>query len=95
MAELMNIGFGNLVHTDKIIAIVTPDSAPAKRLVQRAKQEEQIVDATQGRKTRSILVMEPDKIVLSALGTDTLAGRFHELAGSREENKWIRNKEGF
>ena len=78
MAELMNIGFGNLVHTDKIIAIVTPDSAPAKRLVQRAKQEEQIVDATQGRKTRSILVMEPDKIVLSALGTDT-------LAGSREE----------
>ena len=84
MAELMNIGFGNLVHTDKIIAIVTPDSAPAKRLVQRAKQEEQIVDATQGRKTRSILVMEPDKIVLSALGTDTLAGRFHELAGSRE-----------
>ena len=85
MAELMNIGFGNLVHTDKIIAIVTPDSAPAKRLVQRAKQEEQIVDATQGRKTRSILVMEPDKIVLSALGTDTLTGRFHELAGSREE----------
>ena len=85
MAELMNIGFGNLVHTDKIIAIVTPDSAPAKRLVQRAKQEEQIVDATQGRKTRSILVMEPDTIVLSALGTDTLAGRFHELAGSREE----------
>ena len=85
MAELMNIGFGNLVHTDKIIAIVTPDSAPAKRLVQRAKQEEQIVDATQGRKTRSILVREQDKIVLSALGTDTLAGRFHELAGSREE----------
>ena len=85
MAELMNIGFGNLVHTDKIIAIVTPDSAPAKRLVQRAKQEEQIVDATQGRKTRSVLVMEPDKIVLSALVTDTLAGRFHELAGSREE----------
>lgn len=85
MAELMNIGVGNLVHTDKIIAIVTPDSAPAKRLVQRAKQEEQIVDATQGRKTRSILVMEPDKIVLSALGTDTLVGRFHEIAGSREE----------
>lgn len=50
MAELMNIGFGNLVHTDKIIAIVTPDSAPAKRLVQRAKQEEQIVDANTGQK---------------------------------------------
>lgn len=85
MAELMNIGFGNLVHTDKIVAIVTTDSAPAKRLVQRAKQEERIVDATQGRKTRSILIMEQNTVVLSALGTDTLAGRFHELAGSKED----------
>ena len=55
MAELMNIGFGNLVHTDKIIAIVTPDSAPAKRLVQRAKQEEQIVDATQAERRGAFL----------------------------------------
>ncbi len=84
MAELMNIGFGNLVHTDKIVAVVSPDSAPAKRLVQRAKQEERIVDATQGRKTRSILVMEQKTVVISALGPDTLAGRFHELMGSRE-----------
>lgn len=79
MAELMNIGFGNLVHTDKIVTIVTPDSAPAKRLVQRAKQDERIVDATQGRKTRSIIVMEQNIVVLSALGPDTLAGRFHDL----------------
>lgn len=85
MAELMNIGFGNLVHTNKIVAIVTPDSAPAKRLVQQAKQEERIVDATQGRKTRSIIIMEQNLIVLSALGPDTLAGRFHELLGNREE----------
>lgn len=77
MAELLNIGFGNLVHTDKILAIVAPDSAPAKRLVQRAKQEERVVDATQGRKTRSILVMEQSTVVLSALGPDTLSGRFH------------------
>lgn len=87
MAELMNIGFGNLVHTDKIISIVTPDSAPSKRLVQRAKQEERIVDATQGRKTRSILIMEHQLVVLSALGTDTLAGRFHELMGNIEVEK--------
>lgn len=87
MAELMNIGFGNLVHTDKIVAIITPDSAPAKRLMQHAKQEERIVDATQGRKTRSILVMEQQIIVLSALGTDTLAGRFHELSNQAEEKK--------
>lgn len=82
MAELMNIGFGNLVHTEKIAAIVTPDSAPAKRLVQKAKQEERIVDATQGRKTRSIIILEQHTIVLSALGPDTLAGRFHDLGGS-------------
>ena len=87
MAELMNIGFGNLVHTDKIVAIITPDSAPAKRPMQHAKQEERIVDATQGRKTRSILVMEQQIIVLSALGTDTLAGRFHELSNQAEEKK--------
>ena len=83
----MNIGFGNLVHTDKIVAIVTPDSAPAKRLVQRAKQKEQIIDATQGRKTRSIMIMEQNTIVLSAMTPDTLAGRFHELIGVKEENK--------
>ncbi|MCI8491009.1 MAG: DUF370 domain-containing protein [Lachnospiraceae bacterium] len=83
MAGLMNIGFGNLVHTDKILVIVTPDSAPAKRLVQQAKQEERVVDATQGRKTRSILVMDQNTVVLSALGPDTLAGRFQ--AGSKEE----------
>lgn len=87
MAELMNIGFGNLVHTDKIVAIVTPDSAPAKRLVQRAKQKEQIIDATQGRKTRSIMIMDQNTIVLSAMTPDTLAGRFHELIGVKEENK--------
>lgn len=87
MAELMNIGFGNLVHTDKIVTIVTPDSAPAKRLIQRAKQDERVVDATQGRKTRSIIVMEQNIIVLSALGPDTLAGRFHELLSNKEGNR--------
>ncbi len=86
MTDLMNIGFGNLVNTDKIAAIVTPDSAPAKRLVQRARQEERVIDATQGRKTRSIIILEHDRIVLSALGPDTLAGRFHELTGIKEED---------
>lgn len=85
MSELMNVGFGNLIHTDKVLAIVTPDSAPAKRLVQRGKQEERAIDATQGRKTRSVIIMDTGAIVLSALGTDTLAGRFRELAGNREE----------
>lgn len=85
MAELMNVGFGNLIHTDKILAIVTPDSAPAKRLVQKGKQEERVIDATQGRKTRSVLVMDQNMIVLSALGPDALAGRFRDLSGGKEE----------
>lgn len=85
MAGLMNIGFGNLVNTDKIIAIVAPDSAPAKRLAQKARQEERAVDATQGRKTRSVIVMDQGSVVLSALGPDTLAGRFHDLAGIKGE----------
>lgn len=85
MAKLINIGFGNLVNTDRVIAIVAPDSAPAKRLAQKARQEERAVDATQGRKTRSVIVMDQGSIVLSALAPDTLAGRFHELTGSKEE----------
>lgn len=73
---LMNIGFGNLVHTGKIVAIITPDSAPAKRIIQRAKEEERVIDATQGRRTRAVLIMDGDQVVLSALQPDTLSGRF-------------------
>lgn len=76
MSKLMNIGFGNVVNTDKIVAIINPDSAPAKRIVQRAKETERIVDATQGRRTKSILITDRDMIILSALQPETLAGRF-------------------
>ena len=85
MTGLINIGFGNLVNADRVIAIVAPDSAPAKRLSQRARQEERAVDATQGRKTRSVIVMDQGSVVLSALAPDTLAGRFHELAEGKGE----------
>ena len=76
MPGIVNIGFGNMVNADKIVAIVNPDSAPAKRIVQKAKEEETIVDATQGRRTKSILIMDSDHIILSALQPETLAGRF-------------------
>ena len=72
---LIHIGFGNIVNTAKIIAIVSPDSAPVKRLVQSAKEKGLAIDATQGRKTKSVLVMENSQIVLSALLPETLAGR--------------------
>ena len=77
MAGLMNIGFGNVVSTENIVAVISPDSAPAKRLVQRAKETERIIDATQGRRTRSILIMDGNQIILSALQPDTLTGRFN------------------
>lgn len=71
----MNIGFGNLVNTDKIVAMITPDSAPAKRMIQRAKEESRLIDATQGRRTRAVIFTENDRIILSALLPDTLSGR--------------------
>ena len=77
MASLMNIGFGNVVNTDKILTIINPDSAPAKRMVQKAKEEERIVDATQGRRTKSINLTESGHIILSAHQPETLAGRFN------------------
>lgn len=75
MNTLIHIGFGNIVNKDKIIAIVSPDSAPIKRLVQHAKEDGSVVDATQGRKTKSVILMENNKVVLSALMPETIAGR--------------------
>ncbi|MCM1186466.1 MAG: DUF370 domain-containing protein [Lachnoclostridium sp.] len=75
MNTLIHIGFGNIVNTEKIIAIVSPDSAPIKRMVQSAKESGMAIDATQGRKTKSVLVMENSQVVLSALLPETIAGR--------------------
>ena len=77
MAKLMNIGFGNMVNTDKIVCIVSLDSAPAKRMVQKDKEQENLIDATQGRRTKSVIFTENNKIILSALQPETLAGRFN------------------
>ncbi|MCM1025278.1 MAG: DUF370 domain-containing protein [Roseburia sp.] len=84
---LIHIGFGNIVNTAKIIAIVSPDSAPVKRLVQSAREKGMAIDATQGRKTKAVLVMENSQIVLSALLPETIAGRVQtqqEAAGEEE-----------
>ena len=75
MNKLIHIGFGNIVNTGKIIAIVSPESAPIKRMVQKAKESGMAIDATQGRKTKSVLVMENNQVVLSALLPETIAGR--------------------
>lgn len=81
----MNIGFGNIVNADKIIAMITPDSAPAKRMIQKAKEESRLIDATQGRRTRAVIFTENDRVVLSALLPDTLSGRMKNRSDTEEE----------
>ncbi len=76
--KLINIGFGNFVSDARIIAIIGPDSAPVKRIVQEAKENAELVDATYGRKTQSVIVMDSGHIVLSALGPDLIGNRFKE-----------------
>jgi hypothetical protein len=83
---LIHIGFGNIVNTSKIIAIVSPDSAPVKRMVQRAKENGTVIDATQGRKTKSVLVMESSQLVLSALLPETIVGRSQGVIGDESHN---------
>lgn len=73
--KLVNIGFGNTVLADKIVAIVSPDSAPIKRMVQDAKDNGTAIDATFGRKTRAVIVMNSNHIVLSAVQAETIADR--------------------
>ena len=76
MGKLINIGFGNVVNAGKIIAIINPDSAPIKRMIQNAKDAGTAIDATQGRRTKSVIVMENSELVLSALQPETLTSRF-------------------
>ena len=73
--QLINIGFGNLVSVQRLIAAVSPDSAPVKRLVQESRDRGMLIDATYGRKTASVLIMESEHVVLSALAAERLAAR--------------------
>ena len=84
MKTLTHIGFGNMVNSDKMIAVLQPDSAPVKRIVQHSKEQGIVVDATQGRKTKAVLLMEDNRIILSALKPETIAQRAETLTGEEE-----------
>ena len=73
--QLINIGFGNMVSSARVIAIVSPESAPIKRIIQEAKDKGTLIDATYGRRTRAVLIMDSDHVVLSALSAEKLAPR--------------------
>ena len=81
--QLINIGFGNMVSSARLLAIVSPDSAPIKRAIQEAKDRGMLIDASFGRRTRSVVIMDTDHVILSAIQPEVLAGR----AGSRVEEE--------
>lgn len=87
--KLINIGFGNMIAAERIIAVVSPDSAPVKRLVQEARDTKRIVDATQGRRTRAVIITDSDHVVLSAIQPETVASR----TGGREATAQTEEKE--
>ena len=81
----INIGYGNIVASGRIIAIVSPEAAPVKRLVQEAKAEGNIIDATCGRKTRAVIICDSGHVVLSALMTDTILMRLQKFKDTEDE----------
>lgn len=85
--KLINIGFGNMISAGRLVAIVSPDSAPIKRMVQEARDRGILIDATYGRKTSSVLIMDNDHLVLSALAPETVAGRMEEGGASVSEEE--------
>lgn len=83
--QLVNIGFGNMVSAGRLIAIVSPESAPIKRIVQDSKDKGALIDATCGRKTRTVIIMDSDHVVLSALEPEVVFGRFAEHTDDETE----------
>ena len=83
--QLINIGFGSLVSAHRLVAVVSPESAPIKRLAQEARERGVLIDATYGRKTKAVLIMDNDHVVLSALSPEAIAGRLEGADSGEEE----------
>ena len=82
--KLVNIGFGNMINAARIIAIVSPESAPIKRMIQECRERAQLIDATHGRKTKGVIITDSDNVVLSFLTAEQLLVRFNDQKGGRE-----------
>lgn len=83
--KFINIGFGNMVASDRIITIVSPDSAPIKRLVQDAKDEGRVIDVSCGRRTRAVIITDSEHVILSAIQSETIAGRLDDATVGEDE----------
>lgn len=87
MNRLINVGFGNVVNVSKIVSVISPEAAPIKRMVQTAKDNGMAIDATCGRRTRAVIVMDSGHLLLSALLPETIAGRVNSDNSKGDENE--------
>lgn len=87
--KLVNIGFGNMVSANRMIAIVSPESAPIKRIIQEAKEKGTLIDATHGRRTRAVIITDSDHIILTYLQSETVANRITEEDNNIEDEEDI------
>ena len=85
--KLINIGFGSLVAANRVLAIVEPDSAPIKRVIQEARDRGMLIDASYGRKTKAVLLMDTDHVILSAISPETIAIRWNEKQTTVQEEE--------
>lgn len=85
--KLINIGFGNLVNADRVVAVVSPDSAPVRRMIQNAKDSGRLIDVTQGRKTLSVFFTDSEHIILSYLKADRIVKRFEGADGEETDGE--------
>ena len=86
--SMINIGFGNIVALNRVIAVVSPESAPIKRLINDAREEGKLVDATYGRKTRAVVIMDSNHVILSAIQSETISQRFNNKNDLDRVSKW-------
>ena len=82
--QLVNIGFGNIVNAERIISIISPESAPVKRMIQEAKDSKMAIDATYGRRTRAVIIMDSGNVILSAVQPETVAARIDKNISAEE-----------
>ena len=82
--KLINIGFGNMVNSSRVVAIISPESAPVKRIIQEARDSRVLVDATYGRRTRAVIITDSDHVILSSLQPETVANRLDDSNDEEE-----------
>jgi hypothetical protein len=85
--KMINIGFGNIISESRVIAIVSPESAPIKRMITEAREGNKLIDATYGRKTRAVIIMDSNHLVLSAIQPETVSQRFISAENGPKENR--------